>query len=488
MTAILLQSGTVLSHEGDTVKVLRNHDVLVLGNTIQAIGQGLSLPADVSGRVINCEGKIISPGFIDTHHHLWQSQLRGRFGNVSFMDYMVAGNVQAFNYTPEDIFWGQLSGCQESIHCGVTTVVDHAHMTYSPEHATEAIRATVSSGLRSVFCYTPIWRVTKWPSDGSPVEHDEELLPEWWFSTLEKLAKTAPFGAGRVTLGIGFDHFKLPRERIQDLWRRCRSLGINLFTSHYVANSMTNPIPLLQSSSFLDHTILLSHINGMTASDAETLQKAGAHFSSTPETELQMGLGTPLGFSAEHITRNASVGIDCHCNNSSDLLRQLRLGMQHARAEENARAAQEGQYPSVKLKMQEVFNLGTIQGARAVNMADRIGSIEVGKRADIVVFDAAGSPGMVCAAEEDAVAAVVMHSSVGDVEVVIVDGVVRKEGGRLVDVGVLGGSYAEEGGDMKVLDPGEVSRRLLDSRRDIIERSRGQDPARGLEFLYKTFG
>jgi cytosine/adenosine deaminase-related metal-dependent hydrolase len=60
--------------------------------------------------------------------------LRGRFGNMTFMEYMVAGNIQSFNYTPEDIFWGQLAGCQESIYSGVTTVVDHAHMTYSPEH------------------------------------------------------------------------------------------------------------------------------------------------------------------------------------------------------------------------------------------------------------------------------------------------------------------------------------------------------------------
>jgi hypothetical protein len=62
--------------------------------------------------------------------------MRGRFGNMTFMEYMVAGNIQSFNYTPVDIFWGQLAGCQESIYSGVTTVVDHAHMTYSPEHGT----------------------------------------------------------------------------------------------------------------------------------------------------------------------------------------------------------------------------------------------------------------------------------------------------------------------------------------------------------------
>ncbi|KAL3453559.1 hypothetical protein BJX65DRAFT_126505 [Aspergillus insuetus] len=482
MAAILLQAGTVLSHEGGHAKVLRDHDVLIVGNKIEAIGQGLSLPNENTGRVIDCRGKIISPGFIDTHHHLWQSQMRGRFGNMTFMDYMVAGNIQSFNYTPEDIFWGQLAGCQESIYSGVTTVVDHAHMTYSPEHASEAIRASASSGLRTFFCYTPICRIKKW-SSGEAVEYDEKLLPDWWFSTLESLANAAPFGNGRVKLGLGFDAFNLPEEVVQDLWARCRSLGIKLFTTHYVANSMKNSISLLKDYALLDSTTLFSHINGLSPTDAETLLTSGAHFSSTPETELQMGFGEPVAFNPD-LKSHASIGIDCHANNSADILTQLRLGMQHARGAENAAAIARGEYPSVKIRLEEVFNLGTLQGARAVGMEEEIGSIEVGKLADIVVFDAS-SPNMVCAAEEDPLAAVLLHANVGDVERVIVDGVVRKEGGRLVDIGVLDGIDGEMG---KVLTQRNVSRRLLESRERIIERARGQDARRGMEFLYKTFG
>jgi cytosine/adenosine deaminase-related metal-dependent hydrolase len=75
MTSILLQAGTVLTHQGDRVKVLRDHDVLIGGNKIKAIGRGLTLPDGTTDRVIDCRGKIISPGFIDTHRHLWQSQV-----------------------------------------------------------------------------------------------------------------------------------------------------------------------------------------------------------------------------------------------------------------------------------------------------------------------------------------------------------------------------------------------------------------------------
>jgi cytosine/adenosine deaminase-related metal-dependent hydrolase len=249
-------------------------------------------------------------------------------------------------------------------------------------------------------------------------------------------------------------------------------------------NSSKDSVNLLSEYGLLDNSILFSHANGISASDAALLVAKGAHISTTPETEMQMGLGESVAFRSD-TKHHASIGVDCHANNSSDLLTQLRLGMQHARAAENAQAMGQGKYPSVGIKVEEVFNLGTIQGAKAINMEDRIGSIQVGKRADLVVFDAS-SPGMVCAAEEDPVAAVLMHAGVGDVEIVIVDGLVRKEGGKLVDVRVLDGLSGTEMG--KEITWGEVRSGLLKSRARIHKKGQGQDRQAAMQFLYKTFG
>lgn len=101
--------------------------------------------------------------------------------------------------------------------------------------ATEALRATTSSGLRSTFCYSSIWRIKNWSSE---VEYDSTLLPDWWHATLDSLAKSAPYGDGRVTLGVGFDQFQLPKEEVMRLWERSRELGVKLMTTHYVAHSM----------------------------------------------------------------------------------------------------------------------------------------------------------------------------------------------------------------------------------------------------------
>jgi len=77
----------------------------------------------------------------------------------------------------------------------------------------------------------------------------------------------------------------------------------------------------------------------------------------------------------------------------------------------------------------------TIQGARAAKMGDRVGSIAEGKQADLAIFSGT-SPGMVGAAQHDPIAAVVLHSHPSDVEYVIVDGVLRKSAGKLVNVDV----------------------------------------------------
>lgn len=88
---------------------------------------------------------------------------------------------------------------------------------------------------------------------------------------------------------------------------------------------------------------------------------------------------------------------------------------------------------TVGYSVEEAFNLATIQGARAMKMWDETGSIAEGKLADLVIFDG-NTPAMICAGIHDPVAAIILHSSPADVDTVIVDGIVRKQDGKLLDV------------------------------------------------------
>lgn len=99
---ILLKGGTLLFHdEKDHVRPLRQTDVLIQSNRIAKIGKGLNAPAGTE--LVNCSGKIISPGFVDTHHHLWQTQLKGCHAEQSLFDYFVTGEFAlsvAFSCAP----------------------------------------------------------------------------------------------------------------------------------------------------------------------------------------------------------------------------------------------------------------------------------------------------------------------------------------------------------------------------------------------------
>lgn len=245
-------------------------------------------------------------------------------------------------------------------------------------------------------------------------------------------------------------------------------------------------VDLIDAHGLLGPDILISHASNLTQSDVEKMNKACAFVSSTPDTELQMALGYPVCF-REDMKDISSLGVDCHSNNSGDIITQMRLGLQAERARRNETLIEKGKFlRRLDLSVQDVFRLGTIQGARAINMQDQIGSLEEGKRADIVVFDAL-SPGMICAAEHDPAAAIVLHSSVRDIDTVIVDGRIRKRGGKLVPVDIDEPAAAMEIGKNRV-EWCDVASQLLKSRARVEEatrRNQADDHARSREDLIR---
>ena len=228
--SILLQGGTLLVHDSEDHVTAIRADLLIEGNKIAKIGNDIRPPSEHT-HIIDCNGKIISPGFIDTHRHMWQTQLKGRHADELFLDYMLTGNLAASLFTAQDVFWGELAGALESIDAGTTTVVDHAHMNYSVEHAKYAVSALVSSGIRSIFCYTANSRVKSWSPEFA-MESDH--IPDWFLHQLRELAHHQPYGKGRLQLGFGWDNYHLPKEVIMKIFEEARHCGVKLITSHSV--------------------------------------------------------------------------------------------------------------------------------------------------------------------------------------------------------------------------------------------------------------
>jgi hypothetical protein len=125
------------------------------------------------------------------------------------------------------------------------------------------------------------------------------------------------------------------------------------------------------------------------------------------------------------------LGADCHSSGPASMLHHMQIALCTDRAAQTSAVFKEGHYPkNLKAKIQDAFNLATVKAARAIGMGDQIGSIAVGKLADLVLFDTS-SPTMTCAAEQDPLATVVRHAGVREVDTVIVGGRIRKQHGHL---------------------------------------------------------
>lgn len=185
--------------------------------------------------------------------------------------------------------------------------------------------------------------------------------------------------------------------------------------------------------------VLLAHGNGITESQASLLSARGVYVVATPDAEIFMASGAkPVAFRED--LPLTCLGADCHSSGPSSMLHQMQMALGSDRAEQTNGAFAMNRYPrAFRAKIAGAFNRATIQGARAAGLGDEIGSIAVGKRADLVLFDTM-TPSMVCAVDHDPLVAVVRHAGVKEIDTVIVGGRIRKLDGVLEDVDITPGS------------------------------------------------
>lgn len=129
---ILLKNGVLLIHGDDGKVNPQRSDILIEGDTISEIGTTVRTTGE-DVKVLDCENKIISPGFISTHHHVWQTALKGRHVDHTLLEYLPRGNFIGSLFTTEDAFWGELGGALEAIDGGTTTIVDHSSLNVGSE-------------------------------------------------------------------------------------------------------------------------------------------------------------------------------------------------------------------------------------------------------------------------------------------------------------------------------------------------------------------
>jgi cytosine/adenosine deaminase-related metal-dependent hydrolase len=426
MAEKLIRNGTVVSLDDD-VGDLDGADILIDDGEIVEIGHGL----EASGAaLIDATDHIVLPGFVDSHIHLAQTQVRGIAGDWSLMgEYFthMLGNITGL-YQPEDAYLGGLFGGLEKLYTGTTTALDWSYPN-TLEHGERAVDALKDAGLRAVFTYGP-------PGDDAA---------KWWFESDVTLPEEniRTLYDGRIadddllSLGLGLrgPDFCVDETAQADL-DLARDLGA-LSSIHMGAAQWTSSEynPEYQGfgciSDMLDSDVNVAHGNHFTQEDIDHAVEQGVSFSATPEVEMQMGHGIPVTGKVLEAGGRVTWGVDVCSSVSGDMNTQMRVGLQTHRMLANQPLLEDGEeVTEVSLTARDTLEMATIEGARALNLADEIGTLTPGKRADIIMVDTSD---FLTAPAHDPVQTVVFEANPHHIDTVLVDGEVVKADGELLN-------------------------------------------------------
>ena len=402
--------------------------VLIERGRVAAIGQDLNL-SDVP--TIDARGGIVMPGMIDAHRHVWQSLLRATLADGTLYDYMARVRYGfARHFTAEDAELSNLAGGLDALNSGVTTVVDHSHLIATPDHADALLTGLEDAGIRAVFCYG----MSDVADAGKPIEGERAFTSSWRYADAERLRRERlSSGDGLIRFGIGASEFLFaPMHYTAAEVELARRLDAHRYSIH-VANGPfargTRYVSRLLARGLVDERTLFVHANVLTGSDLKRIAEVQATIAVTPESEMQMGMGTPIWPRARNAGLHCGIGADIVSGGSGDLFTQMRLALVAGRMAANDKLGARRIMPEkLHLTAEDALRAVTIDGARVAGLDREVGSIEVGKRADLILLR---TNAVHMAPVLDPVKTVVMQAGVSDVEMVMVDGNVLKRDGQL---------------------------------------------------------
>lgn len=374
--------------------------------------------------VIDAAGMIALPGFVDTHWHLWNVPLR-RYMSADDPNsgYFPISFALGPSYLPEDTYAATRLGLAEAIFSGITTVHDWSHNVRGPEWADASLSAFVDTGLRGRFSYG-------WAQQGSSDEPMDiaglnEIYQRWFAD--DKYAGSLQLGIASRNLVAGQSIRRaISLDTAREDWNAARTLGIPI-TLH------ANPpglVTMLDEAGLMGSDLVLVHPMVLTERECHISAEYNAvwSMSSIGESGWSLGWQPDQGIRFQELDQlgvRMGLSIDASCIDGSNFFAVMRTLYRNV-------VNRLG--PGCGITWRRMLELATIDGARALNLDQMIGSLTPGKRADVILLNP-NTPNMALAT--DHIMAITALAEPENVDTVIADGRILMRGRNFesMDVG-----------------------------------------------------
>jgi 5-methylthioadenosine/S-adenosylhomocysteine deaminase len=405
----LIRDAYVLSMDA-AIGDLRHGDIHVRDGAIVAVGANIDAPG---AELIDGKTMIACPGFIETHWHMWGAVARNMAGEEEKTGYFPFSRVLGALFTPEDNARGVQLALAEAVTSGITTVHNWSHNLLSPAYADAELAVHREVGGRARFAY-----------GYSRNTGTNETLPLDDVARVQRQFFSGP--AGLLTLGIASRGIENNTVAIcQKEWDAARKLGIGITTHSGTNPRRSDSVKIMADGGLLGPDVVVVHATNTNPGDFELLAKTATPVSLSPFTELRTGFGLPPtgAMLKAGVPVSFSVDTTLLCGNAD--MFAIMKAIQNV---ENGIKQSEFALPPRK-----VLELATIGGAKALGLADRVGSLTPGKRADLILVRTTDL-NMVPLTEP--VRMLVQAAQPSNIELVMVDGRILKRGSQLTTIDV----------------------------------------------------
>ena len=358
----------------DGEEPVRDARVIISSDSIEEVTERQNSPLPESDEIIHAEDAIILPGLINTHGHSPMTIFRGMADDLPLKEWLFNHifPAEAKHLNPDTVYWASLLACLEMIASGTTTYVDGYFL------ADGIVKAAHKAGMRALVAQG----VIDFPAPGRP---DPKKNPEVALAFLERWMDFSHL----ITPGL-FCHSPLTcsdktLQKVHEISKRFASpLQIHLSETQEELKEIRKrtglrPIIYLDHLGLLDSNLIAAHAIHLDEEEIDLLAKRDVKIAHCPESNMKLGSG--IASVTKMLEKGITVGLGtdgCASNNNLDLFGEMDTA---------AKLAKVANLDPTILDARTVLKMATIGGARVIGLENRVGTIEAGKRADIIIVD-----------------------------------------------------------------------------------------------------